>query len=74
MNMRVEILIGIKIRNVIINWGWVIDYTRSNMGVVDFGILLWLIIRLDLFELEVQQMEKTQVLEYILVGFRQVDF
>ena len=44
------------------------------MGVVDFGILLWLIIRLDLFELEVQQMEKTQVLEYILVGFRQVDF
>ena len=72
--MRVGILIGIKIRNVIINWGWVIDYTRSNMGVVDFGILLWLIIRLDLFELEVQQMEKTQVLEYILVGFRQVDF
>ena len=72
--MRVEILIGIKIRNVIINWGVVIDYTRSNMGVVDFGILLWLIIRLDLFELEVQQMEKTQVLEYILVGFRQVDF
>ena len=72
--MRVEILIGIKIRNVIINWGWVIEYTRRNMGVVDFGILLWLIIRLDLFELEVQQMEKTQVLEYILVGFRQVDF
>ena len=72
--MRVGILIGIKIRNMIINWGWVIDYTRSNMGVVDFGILLWLIIWLDLFELEVQQMEKTQVLEYILVGFRQVDF
>ena len=61
--MRVGILIGIKIRNVIINWGWVIDYTRRNMGVVDFGILLWLIIWLDLFDLEVQQMEKTQVLE-----------
>ena len=61
--MRVGILIGIKIRNVIINWGWVIDYTRRNMGVVDFGILLWLIIWLDLFDLDVQQMEKTQVLE-----------
>ena len=61
--MRVGILIGIKIRNVIINWGWVIDYTRRNMGVFDFGILLWLIILLDLFDLEVQQMEKTQVLE-----------
>ena len=61
--MRVGILIGIKIRNVIINWDWVIDYTRRNMGVVDFGILLWLIIWLDLFDLEVQQMEKTQVLE-----------